>query len=163
MCSGDSVRCSVVMVGGYVCSGDSVRCSVVMVGGYVCSGDSVRCSVVTVGGYVCSGDSVRCSVVMVGGYVCSGDSVRCSVVIVGGYVCRGDSECLYGGCGVVILRWCVGCAMGGQSRIKRMNGLTWFSLFQRVRIGKSSVAQVSRSNFPSMSSILVTTFSWEMT
>ena len=71
----------------------------------MCSGDSVRCSVVIVGGYVCSGDSVRCSVVIVGGYVCSGDSVRCSVVMVGGYVCRGNSECLYGGCGVVILRW----------------------------------------------------------
>ena len=50
-----------------------------------------------------------------------------------------------------------------ENRLKKVTGLTWFNLFQRVRIGESSVDQVSRSNFPSTSPILVTTFSWEMT
>ena len=40
---------------------------------------------------------------------------------------------------------------------------TWFSFFHRLRRGESSAAQVSRSNFPSTSPLLVTTFSCEMT
>lgn len=93
----------------------------------------------------------------------SDDGRTCVVVIVS----------VYGGCGVVILCWCVNVLVCGicsgddgrtmEDRLKRMTGLTWFNLFQRVRIGESSVAQVSRSNFPSTSPILVTTFSWEMT
>ena len=40
---------------------------------------------------------------------------------------------------------------------------TWFSFFHRLRRGESSAAQVSQSNFPSTSPLLVTTFSCEMT
>ena len=163
MCSGDGeslCSCGILVVGGYVCSGDSVRCSIVVVGGYGCSGDS-ECH--RGGGEWNSNDvRQRCSMVIVRRYVwgcvCSG-----IVSVYGGCVCSGDSECLWRVWRSNTVMVCVMCNGDDGKTIEKMNGLTWFNLFQRVRIGESSAVQVSRSNFPSTSPILVTTFSWEMT